>query len=96
MALLHSPRLLIADEPTSALDVITQGDVLALLSTVGVNERRSMLFISHDLPAVASICSRVAILHEGAIVEDGPVDRIIHSPQHSYTKRLVESVPQWG
>ncbi|HET8550326.1 MAG TPA: ABC transporter ATP-binding protein [Bryobacteraceae bacterium] len=94
MALLHSPALIVADEPTSAVDVITQKEVLALI--VGMsNEGTSVLLISHDLPAVAGVCQRLAILHEGAIIECGPVAQVLASPAHSYTRQLVAAVPKW-
>ena len=92
MSLLHQPPLLIADEPTSALDVITQREILDLLAWLGKQNRMSMLFISHDLLTVATLCHRLAILYEGEIVETGPVERVIASPVHSYTKRLIGAV----
>jgi ABC-type dipeptide/oligopeptide/nickel transport system ATPase component len=92
MALLHAPPLLIADEPTSALDAITHREILDLLVGLGQQRRMSMLFISHDLLSVASVCDRLAILHAGEIVESGPVQRIIFAPQHPYTKRLIDAV----
>ncbi len=95
MALLHSPPLLIADEPTSALDLITQREVLDLLARTGQERRMSILFISHDLPAIAGLCHRLAILHEGEIVECGPVKSVLAAPQHPYTKRLIAAVPKW-
>jgi peptide/nickel transport system ATP-binding protein len=93
MALLHSPPLLIADEPTSALDVITQKDVLDLLVRIGRDHTMGMLFISHDLLTVAGICDRLAILHEGEIVECGPVADVLSQPKHSYTKQLMAAFP---
>jgi peptide/nickel transport system ATP-binding protein len=95
MALLHSPPLLIADEPTSALDVITQREVLDLLARTGRERHMSMLFISHDLLAIAGLCHRLAILHEGEIVECGPVKSVLAAPIHPYTKRLIAAVPKW-
>ena len=95
MALLHRPALLIADEPTSALDLITQREVLDLLARINSDHRMSILFISHDLVAVASFCQRLAILHEGHIVECRPVGELLASPAHSYTKQLLEAVPKW-
>jgi ABC-type glutathione transport system ATPase component len=92
MAILHRPPLLIADEPTSALDVITQREVLALLVRLVQEHQTGMLFISHDLLAVANVCHRLAILHGGQIVESGPVTQILRNPQHDYTKRLVAAV----
>lgn len=95
MALLHAPSLLIADEPTSALDVITQREVLDLLGNIARERHMSMLFISHDLPAVATICHRLAILHAGEIVESGWVKDVLLKPHHPYTQQLIAAVPQW-
>jgi oligopeptide transport system ATP-binding protein len=95
MALLHSPPLLIADEPTSALDVITQREVLDLLVKMGKEHNMSILFISHDLLAIASVCDCLAILHVGEIVECGPTRRVLADPQHSYTKQLIAAAPKW-
>lgn len=95
MALLHSPPLLIADEPTSALDVITQREVLDLLVRTAKERRMSVLFISHDLAVVAGLCQRLAILHEGEIVETGSVKAVLERPAHPFTKRLVAAVPKW-
>ncbi len=92
MALLHSPSLLIADEATSALDVITQQEVLHLIGRINRERNMSVLFISHDLPSVAALCHRIAILHEGQIVECGPVRDLLSAPQHPYTKKLVIAV----
>ncbi|HUS07113.1 MAG TPA: ABC transporter ATP-binding protein [Bryobacteraceae bacterium] len=89
MALLHRPALLVADEPTSALDVITQQEVLDLIAKINRQHGMSVLFISHDLRSVAALCGGVAILHEGKIVECGPVTGVLAAPQHPYTKRLV-------
>src|SRR6202040_670297 len=72
MAIMHRPALLIADEATSALDVITQSEILELFGRLNREIGMSILYISHDLPSVAGICQRIAILHEGQIVECGP------------------------
>jgi ABC-type dipeptide/oligopeptide/nickel transport system ATPase component len=93
MAILHRPALLIADEPTSALDMITQAEVLRLFRRLNRELRMSILFISHDLLAVASLCHRIAILKEGELVESGSTEAIFHRPQHPYTRRLIESLP---
>ena len=95
MALLHSPPLLIADEPTSALDVITQREVLDLLVKMGKQHNMSILFISHDLLTIASVCDRLAILHNGEIVECGPTKGVLADPQHPYTKQLIAAAPKW-
>ena len=94
MAVLHRPKLLIADEATSALDVITQSAVLDLLRRLHRDLRMSILFITHDLLAAASLCQTLAVLHEGRIVESGPVRNIFESPQHTYTRSLISSLPQ--
>ena len=94
MALLHAPALLIADEPTSALDLITQREVLDLVRKINAGERMSVLFISHDLMAVAALCHRLAILHEGRIVECRPVDELFLAPAHPYTRQLLEAIPR--
>jgi ABC-type dipeptide/oligopeptide/nickel transport system ATPase component len=93
MAVLHRPRLLIADEPTSALDMITQAEVLRLFGRLSRERAMAILYISHDLLSVASLCSRVAILERGSIVEAAQTDAIFQRPEHPYTRRLVESIP---
>ena len=94
MAVLHRPALLIADEPTSALDVITQSEVLALFRKLNQELGTGILYISHDLLSVSSICDRIAILNEGEIVECGPTGQIFNHPSHAYTKRLIEALPE--
>jgi ABC-type glutathione transport system ATPase component len=93
MAILHRPPLLIADEPTSALDPITQSEILALFAQLNRERNMAILYISHDLLSVASICDRIAILHEGEIVECASPEEVFHSPLHPYTRRLVEALP---
>ena len=94
MAIMHRPALLIADEATSALDVITQSEILELFARLNREIGMSILYISHDLPSVAGICQRIAILHEGQIVECGPTEQIFTSPEHPYTRRLMSALPQ--
>ena len=86
--------LVIADEPTSALDLVIQREILDLLVGISSERRRSMVFISHDLQAVASVCNRIAILHEGTIVECGATQAVLSSPVHPYTKLLLTAVPR--
>jgi ABC-type dipeptide/oligopeptide/nickel transport system ATPase component len=93
MAILHHPQILIADEPTSALDVITQSEILQLFSRLNRQLGMAILYISHDLLSIASICHRLAILHQGEIVECGEVERIFTAPQHPYTKQLIAALP---
>ena len=93
MTIMHHPALLIADEATSALDVITQSEILALFAKLNRETGMAILYISHDLPSVAGICHRLAILHEGEIVECGPTERLFTDPQHPYTRRLIAALP---
>lgn len=94
MAVLHRPALLIADEATSALDVITQSEILALFRELNRNFGMAILYISHDLASVAGICDRVAILHEGQIVESGNTLQVLTKPQNDYTQRLMAAMPR--
>ena len=94
MAILHRPALLIADEATSALDVITQSEILELFARLNREIGMSILYISHDLPSVAGICQRIAILHQGEIVESGSTEQIFTAPVHPYTRRLMSALPQ--
>jgi peptide/nickel transport system ATP-binding protein len=94
MAVLHRPALLIADEATSALDVITQSEILELFARLNRETGMSILYISHDLPSVAGICQRIAILHEGQIVECGKTEQIFTAPSHAYTQQLMSALPQ--
>ncbi len=94
MAVMHRPALLIADEATSALDVITQSEILALFRELNRSTGMAILYISHDLASVAGICDRIAILHQGEIVECGATEQIFASPQHEYTQRLMAAMPR--
>ena len=94
MAIMHRPALLIADEATSALDVITQSEILQLFARLNREFGMSILYISHDLPSVAGICQRIAILHEGQIVEAGTTEQIFNTPAHAYTQKLMAALPQ--
>ncbi|WP_193336837.1 dipeptide ABC transporter ATP-binding protein [Devosia beringensis] len=89
MALAGQPDILIADEPTSALDLVTQRVVLDLIAAICARRQMALIFISHDLKAVAALCSRVAVLHEGRLVETGPVAAVFGAPREAYTQRLV-------
>lgn len=93
MAIMHSPALLIADEPTSALDAITQSEIIRLFADLNRSMRSAVLYISHDLVSVASVCHRIAILHEGKIVECGNLDAVLTHPTHPYTRQLLACAP---
>jgi peptide/nickel transport system ATP-binding protein len=91
-AIALDPALLIADEPTTALDVTVQAQILELLR--GAKRRgRGLIVISHDLAVVASIADRVAVMQHGVIVEQGPVDHVLHHPSQPYTRALLDAVP---
>ena len=94
MAVVHRPALLIADEATSALDVITQAEILKLFRELNQNSGMAILYISHDLASVAGICDRVAILHQGEIVESGNTQQVLTTPSHEYTRRLLAAMPR--
>lgn len=94
MAVMHRPALLIADEATSALDVITQSEILALFRGLNRSSGMAILYISHDLASVAGICDRIAILHQGQIVESGTTAQVLVNPQHEYTQRLMAAMPK--
>jgi len=94
MAVTHRPALLIADEATSALDVITQSEILALFRELNRSTGMAILYISHDLASVAGICDRIAILHDGRVVECSATAEIFANPRHEYTKRLMAAMPQ--
>jgi len=94
MALLHHPALLLADESTSALDTITQAEILALFQRLNRERGIAILYISHDLASVASLCHRVAILHDGEVVECDAVEEVFLHPRSEYTKRLISAIPR--
>jgi peptide/nickel transport system ATP-binding protein len=93
MAVLHHPSLLLADECTSSLDLITQKEVLNIFRKLSQEMGTGILFISHDLLAVSSLCHRIAILRYGELVEIGSTNEILTSPAHAYTKELVAALP---
>ncbi|WP_409489461.1 ABC transporter ATP-binding protein [Amycolatopsis sp. cmx-11-12] len=89
IALANDPKLLICDEPTTALDVTVQAQILDLILD-GVRERESaLLFITHDLAVVASVCERVLVMLDGEIVEAGTTREVLTEPKHEYTKKLL-------
>lgn len=94
-ALICEPKLLIADEPTTALDVDTQADIIALLKKINKERKTAILFISHDLSVVESLCERVLVMLKGRIVESGKCHEVFTNPQHEYTKRLIASIPRF-
>ncbi|MEU6133158.1 ABC transporter ATP-binding protein [Saccharopolyspora sp. NPDC047091] len=96
MALACDPRLIIADEPTTALDVVVQAQVLALLGRLVAERGIALLMISHDLSVLAASCARIAVMHEGRIVEHGPSKQVMGAPQHEHSRALAEAFPTVG
>jgi len=92
-AIALNPALLIADEPTSALDVSVQARILELLRSLQARFGFACLFISHDLAVVEQLAHRVAVLHRGRIVEQGPTAEVLQAPAHPYTRRLLAAAP---
>ncbi|WP_159501100.1 ABC transporter ATP-binding protein [Microbacterium sp. 18062] len=93
-ALAVRPRLIIADEPTSALDVSVQAGVLSLFRGLTDDLGTALIVITHDLGVVEHLCDRVVVLEHGRIVEQGPTSRVLGTPTHPYTRRLVDAVPR--
>jgi len=92
-ALALNPSLLIADEPVSSLDVTVQAQIVELLMDLQQRLRLTYLFIAHDLRLVENICSRVAVMYRGRIVEMAAVSSLFGSPRHAYTQALLSAVP---
>jgi len=91
MALINRPGLVLADEPTTALDVTTQAEVLALFQRLVDEQRTSLLFVTHDLAVLSRITDHAAVLSHGRVVERGPVEQLLHRPEHEVTRGLVEA-----
>ena len=92
-AIISRPKLLLADEPTTALDVTIQAQILELLRRLNRELGMSILFISHNLNVVRKLCTHVAVMEKGRIVETGETQRVFHDPQAEYTKRLIAAIP---
>jgi peptide/nickel transport system ATP-binding protein len=90
-ALSVRPRLVILDEPTSALDALTQVQVLKMVRKVQKDTHAAVLYISHDIMTTAMVCDRIAVLHEGEIVEEAEAKALLEKPKHPYTKSVVKA-----
>lgn len=94
LALSLQPDLLLADEPTSSLDLLSQAEIMTLLSASRRQHRMAMIVISHDLGLIARLSDRVAIMYSGRIIESGPTNQVLDSPRHPYTQGLLASLPR--
>ncbi|MDX3264761.1 ATP-binding cassette domain-containing protein [Streptomyces sp. MI02-2A] len=92
-ALALQPRLLVLDEPTSALDVSVQATVLELLAELQTRLGLTYVFVSHNLAVVRQVADRVAVMRRGRLVEVGEAEQVFHTPQHPYTRQLLDAVP---
>ncbi|MCA0402064.1 MAG: ATP-binding cassette domain-containing protein [Proteobacteria bacterium] len=92
-AMILEPRYLVADEPISMLDVSIKWDIIRLLKRLVTEEGLALIYITHDLATVRSLCHRVMIMRAGEIVEEGPVDAVLDAPRHEYTRALIAACP---
>lgn len=92
-AMITGPKLLLLDEPTTALDVTVQAQILTLLKHLNRESGISMLFISHNLSVVRRLCSRVAVMQRGVLVEEGETEQVYAHPQNDYTRHLIAAIP---
>jgi len=93
-ALAPAPQILIADEPVSALDVLIRDEIVSLLDDLIARRNLSLVFVSHDLAVVARLCTEIAVMRDGRVVESGPIERVLQNPEHSFTGRLIDAVPR--
>ncbi|MEM9370794.1 MAG: ABC transporter ATP-binding protein [Pseudomonadota bacterium] len=96
IALACNPNLLIADEPTTGLDITTQKAVMDLVRDLIRGRAMSSILITHDLGLASQYCDRIVVMKDGQIVEQGAPDRLFSTPEHAYTRRLVDATPRLG
>jgi peptide/nickel transport system ATP-binding protein len=94
IAMALEPKVLIADEPTTALDVTTQAKILKLIKDLQTRHGMAVMFVTHDFGVVAEIADDVAVIELGELVEYGPASKVLASPDHPYTRRLIDAIPK--
>jgi oligopeptide/dipeptide ABC transporter ATP-binding protein len=93
MGLACQPKILLADEPTTALDVMVQAQILELLVGLSNELGLALILVTHDLPVVAQVCERAAVMYAGKIIENGMTEDLYHRPRHPYTRLLFATTP---
>ena len=93
MALACEPKILLADEPTTALDVMVQAQILELLVSLADDFNLALILVTHDLPVVAQVCERAAVMYAGEVAEAASIDALFHTPRHPYTRLLFSATP---
>ena len=96
LALAASPKLIIADEPTPALDVSIQAQIISLLRKLCKEKQTAVMLVTHDMGVIAEAADRVAVMYAGRLIEIGPVEQVLRSPSHPYTRGLMASIPTLG
>ena len=96
MALACDPKILVADEPTTALDVTIQKEIMDLLARLRRERGMSIILITHNFGIIAHFADKVAVMWKGRIVEQGPVEQIMRTQSHPYTKALIACIPRLG
>ena len=92
-AIVHRPRLLVGDEPLSALDVTVRAQILDLLRELRRTQQLTLVLVSHDIGVVQNLCDEVIVMKDGRIVEEGPTEKVLLTPQVAYTRHLLASIP---
>jgi len=93
MAIACKPKILLADEPTTALDVMVQAQILELLVSLAEDFELALVLVTHDLPVVAQVCERAAVMYAGEVAESAAIDALFHTPKHPYTRLLFAATP---
>jgi peptide/nickel transport system ATP-binding protein len=93
-AIVLNPKLIVADEPVSMLDVSVRAEILGLMLRLREQFQLSFIYITHDLATARYVGDNIAIMHKGQIVEQGPIDKVLLNPSHSYTRELIEAIPK--